>query len=393
MKIMSMKVRELDSFDLVYNTLAEQGFDGMAQALELILNHGMRIERERYLQAQSYERTNDRISYANGYKPKSVNTRVGPLALQVPQTRDCQFYPLALEKGLRSERALSIALAEMYVQGVSTRKVTAIISEMCGTEVSSTQVSNAAKSLDDEFAKWRHRDIGEMIYLYLDARYEHIRMDGQVMDCALFTAIGITAAGKREVLGVSVSYSEKEVHWRTFLESLVKRGMYGVKLIISDAHSGLKAAKKAVFPTCPWQRCQFHIQQNAQAYVPKKAMKKAVASDIRAIFNAPNLEEAKRLLRLTVKKYESSAAKLAEWLEANIHESLTVFSFPETHRTKLRTSNLIERLNKTIKRRTHIVGIFPNDKSCLRLVTALLIEINEDWLLKKNVYLSMKQEG
>lgn len=388
-----MKVSALDSFDMVYNTLAEQGFDGMAQALELILNHGMRIERESYLQAQSYERTGDRISYANGYKPKTINTRVGPLAVQVPQTRDCQFYPLALEKGLRSERAMSIALAEMYVQGVSTRKVKAIITQMCGTEVSSTQVSNATKMLDDEFAKWRERPIGEIIYLYLDARYEHVRMDGQVLDCALFTAIGITAEGKRQVLGVSVSYSENEVHWRNFLESLVKRGMYGVKLIISDAHSGLKAARKAVFPTCPWQRCQFHLQQNAQAYVPKKSMKKPVASDIRSIFNAPNLEEAKRLLRLIVKKYESSAAKLAEWLEANIHEALIVFSFPETHRTKLRTTNLIERLNKTIKKRTHIVGIFPNDKSCIRLVTAILIEINEDWLLEKKVYLSMTQEG
>jgi transposase-like protein len=288
---------------------------------------------------------------------------------------------------------MSIALAEMYVQGVSTRKVKAIITQMCGTEVSSTQVSNATKMLDDEFAKWRERPIGEIIYLYLDARYEHVRMDGQVLDCALFTAIGITAEGKRQVLGVSVSYSENEVHWRNFLESLVKRGMYGVKLIISDAHSGLKAARKAVFPTCPWQRCQFHLQQNAQAYVPKKSMKKPVASDIRSIFNAPNLEEAKRLLRLIVKKYESSAAKLAEWLEANIHEALIVFSFPETHRTKLRTTNLIERLNKTIKKRTHIVGIFPNDKSCIRLVTAILIEINEDWLLEKKVYLSMTQEG
>jgi len=263
---MAMRIKEAEAFAVVYESLVEKGFDGMAEAMQTLLNHGMQIEREQHLNAQAYERTEERNGYANGFKPKSVKTRIGKLAVQVPQVRDSSFYPLALAKGLRSERAFAIALAEMYIKGVSTRKVGKLMEEMCGTEVSSTQVSEATKALDEEFEKWRNRKIGEIKYLFVDARYEKVRMDGHVVSAALFTAIGVTADGKRTILGVSVSYSEHEVHWRAFFESLVARGMHGLKLIISDAHSGLKAARTAVFPTCPWQRCQFHLQQNAQAY-------------------------------------------------------------------------------------------------------------------------------
>ena len=185
-----------------------------------------------------------------------------------------------------------------------------------------------------------------------------------------------------------MSLSESEVHWRDFFESLVTRGLHGLELIISDAHSGLKAARKAVFPSVPWQRCQFHLQQNAQSYVPKQSMKKEVANDIKAIFTAPNLSEAQRLLLLTREKYKTRAPKLCEWMEANISEGFTIFSFPQAHWKKLRTSNLAERVNKEIKRRTRIVGIFPNCDSCLRLVTALLVEMDEDWDLGRS-YLSM----
>ena len=183
----------------------------------------------------------------------------------------------------------------------------------------------------------------------------------------------------KRILGVSVSLSESEVHWRSFFESLVKRGLHGIELIISDAHSGLKAARKSVFPSVPWQRCQFHLQQNAQGYVPKQSMKQAVANDIKAMFTAPNLDEAQRLLQLTTEKYREKAPLLSAWMEENIPEGLTIFNFPQEHWKKLRTSNLAERVNKEIKRRTKIVGIFPNCDSCLRLVTALLVEMDEEW--------------
>lgn len=388
---MAMKTKEAEAFAMVYESLLDKGFGGMAEAMEILLNHGMKIEREQHLNVQAYERSDDRNGHANGFKPKTVKTRIGKLAVQVPQVRDSSFYPMALEKGLRSERAFAIALAEMYIKGVSTRKVGKIMEEMCGTEVSSTQVSTATKALDEEFETWRSRKIGEILYLFVDARYEKVRMDGHVVSAALFTAIGVTAEGKRTILGVSVSYSEHEVHWRAFFEGLVARGMHGLKLIISDAHSGLKAARTAVFPTCPWQRCQFHLQQNAQAYVPRIDMRKNVAADIRYIFDAPNLEEAKRMLGIIVKKYEKTASKLAEWLAENVPETFEVFNFPDEHRKKIRTSNLVERLNKTLKKRTRVVGIFPNEKSCLRLATGILIEQDEEWMLE-DIYMKTNLE-
>ena len=267
----------------------------------------MKLDRTRHLQALPYERSDDRQGYANGYKPKTVNSKLGKLTLSVPQVRDSddEFYPSCLEKGLRSERALKAALAEMYIQGVSTRKVKAITEALCGYEVSSSQVSRITKELDGEFEQWRTRPLGKIRYLMVDARYEKVRHGGHVIDNAVLVAHGIDDEGKKRILGVSVSLSESEVHWRSFLESLVKRGLHGIELIISDAHSGLKAARKSVFPSVPWQRCQFHLQQNAQGYVPKKSMKQAVANDIKAIFTAPNLDEAQRLLQLTTEKYLS----------------------------------------------------------------------------------------
>jgi len=389
---MAMQYDEQNAFSTVYEILAKNGFPGMAEALQLVLNQGMLIERSQHLHAQPYERTDDRQGFANGFKPKTVKTRIGELHLDIPQVRDSNFYPKALDKGIRSERALKLSLAEMYIQGVSTRKVAPILEQLCGTNISSQQVSDATKLLDAEFEKWRNRKIGEIPYLYLDARYENIRINGEVVTAALLVAIGVTAQGKREILGVSVSYSEHEVHWRNFLESLVARGLHGVTLIISDAHAGLKAARQAVFPTCSWQRCQFHLQQNAQAYVPRKSMKKSVANDIRSIFNAPNLQESQRMLGIVVAKYEKSVPKLSQWIADSITEGLTVFNFPEEHRIKLRTSNLIERINKAIKKRTHVVGIFPNEESCLRLATGVLIEINEAWILEKT-YMNMNIEG
>jgi len=344
-----------------------------------MIDAAMQVVRQQHLGVGPYEHSAERRAYANGFKPKRVKTRVGEIAFDVAQVRECSFYPDALEKGIRSERALTLALAEMYVQGVSTRKVAAIIDQLCGTTVSSSQVSRAAALLDETLEAWRNRSLGEFPYLYLDARYEKVRQDGQIRDAAVLIAKGVDLEGKRHILGVSVSLGEQEVHWRTFLESLVSRGLSGVELIISDAHGGLKAARKAVFGGIPWQRCQFHLQQNASQYVPRMSMKREVAADIRAIFDAPDRAQAEMLLNKVVKKYEHTASRLADWLEKNIPEGLTVFAFPEEHRRRIRTTNGLEVVSREIRRRTRVVCIFPNEASCLRLISAVLMEFSETW--------------
>lgn len=388
---MACPVKDNTSIQSAIELVSAQGFDGVAEAIGIIINQAMLLERNKYLQAEPYQRTAERQGHANGFKPKTVRSRVGELDLQVPQVRDSSFYPSALERGIRSERALKLAVAEMYVQGVATRKVKAITEELCGFEVCSTDVSRAAKLLDESLEKWRNRPLGSCEYLFLDARYEKVRRDGAVVDSAVLIAYGVGQDGKRCIVGVSVSLSEQEVHWREFLTSLVERGLHGMKLIISDAHAGLKAAKRAVFPSVPWQRCQFHLQQNAQSYVLKKSMKKEVASDIRSILQAPDDEEAKRLLQKIIKKYQDSAPELAAWMEKNVPESLTVMQFPEHHRKKIRTSNIAERVNREIKRRTRLVSIFPNVESCLRLVSAVACEIDEEWQTGKT-YIAMASD-
>lgn len=370
---------ESTPLDLMIQVLDGYGFDGMANAIQILVDEAMKIERSETLGAQPYERTNKRRGHANGFKPKTLNTRVGKLELQVPQTRGVEFYPKSLERGVRSERALKLAVAEMYVQGVSTRKVTEITQELCGLDVSSSQVSRCAQLLDEELDSWRSRPLGKLSYLILDARYEKVRHGGSVVDCAVLVAVGVLPNGKRTVLGVSVSLSEAEVHWREFFSSLVERGLYGVEMITSDAHEGLKAARKSVFPGVPWQRCQFHLQQNTAAYVPKVDMRSEVADDLRGVFNAPDRVEADRLLKLAVEKYRPKAPKLADWMERSVPEGLTVFTRPAAHRRRLRTSNMLERLNKEIKRRTRVATLFPNEASLLRLVSAVLAEVDEEW--------------
>jgi transposase-like protein len=358
--------------------LVEQGFDGLAQALELLLNEAMKIERTHALAGRPYERTPARRGQANGFKSKTVQTRVGPLELAVPQTRGVSFYPSALEKGQRSERALTLALAEMYLQGVSTRKVKPILEQLCGTEVTSSQVSRATQKLDTELSQWRERALGQYDYLLLDARYEHVRIAGNVQSCALLIAIGITE-GRRSVIGVGVSLSEAEVHWRDFLASLQERGLHGVKLIVSDDHAGLEAARQSRFVGVPWQRCQFHLGQNLLDHIPQGVSQAEASAELRSVFNAPNRDEADRQLERMVKKYKPLAPKLAAWLEANVPDGLAVFSVPANHRRKLRTNNCPERLNREIKRRTRVASVFPNEASLLRLATALLMETDEEW--------------
>ena len=364
------------------------GLESIPELIRILVNEAMKLERGQHLGAEAYERTATRRGYANGYKPKTVKTRMGEIEFAIPQVREGDFYPEALEKGMRSERALTLALAEMYVQGVSTRRVAAITAQLCGTAVSSAQVSRAASQLDEVLEAWRTQPLGETVYLYLDARYEKVRIDGQIRDAAILIGAGVSLDGKRRILGVSVSLSEAQVHWRSFLESLQDRGLKGVQLVISDDHAGLRKARQALFTGVPWQRCQFHLQQNASQYVPRKKMRREVAADIRAVFQAPDRQQAEVYLKQIVTKYANSASDLANWLEVSIPEGLTVFDFPPDHWRRIRTSNVLERVSQEIKRRTRVIRLFPNVASCLRWVSAVLMERSEDWQTGK-MYLNL----
>ena len=382
--------------DQLKDTLVEQiikgligeGTEGLKPILELLLNTAMKVERDGFLGATSYERTEERKGYANGYKPKELQTRMGALDLKVPQVRGLGFYPESIEKGTRSEKALKVAIAQMYLEGVSTRKVQDITEKLCGYEVSSTQVSRITQELDEQFEAFRNRPIGEICYLIVDALYLKVRHNGAVIDMAILLAYGVNPEGKKEILGASTSLSEAEVHWREFLQGLSSRGMRGLRLIISDNHSGLRKARMAVFPSLPWQRCQFHLCQNAQSYAPKKSMRAEIAEVMREIFQSPTLEMAIEMKRKAIEKYEKRAPEFSRWLEENIDESLTVYHFPKDHWKKLRTSNGIERVNREIKRRTRVAVLFPNKESALRLVTGVIVEIHEEWITNRP-YLDM----
>jgi putative transposase len=371
----------------------ENGLEAVAETFRILLNEAMKVERDQTIGAGLYERTDNRQGYANGYKPKTVGTRIGKLMVNVPQVRGgIQFYPSALEKGCRSERALKLAIAEMYVQGVSTRRVTDVLEKMCGLSVSSTQVSRVAQILDEELEKWRNRPLGEYQYLILDAHYEKVRTAGSVVSCAVLTAVGIDTDGRRSILAVSVSLSEAETHWREFLKGLQQRGLSGVKYVVSDDHDGLKAALNAVMPGILWQRCQCHLQRNAASYVPKVKMRKQVHTDIRDLFNAPDRRQAEARLKFYVAKYEKTAAQLSVWMEENLPEGLTVFALPDGHRKRMRTTNVLERMHEEINRRTRVAGLFPNEASLLRLVSAILMELSEEWETGKR-YLNMDVEN
>jgi len=372
-----------NSHNAFINLLLEDGLqDALPKIAELLMNTAMLLERERHIGAAPHQRNVERNGYANGFKPRTFQTALGSLALAIPQVRqsDAPFHTSLLEQGSRSERALKSAIATMYVQGVSTRKVTKIMEQLCGFEVSSGQVSNLNKQLDEEFEKWRSRPLPEILYLTVDATYYKVRIDGVVRDCATLIASGVRRSdGKRIILGVSCALSEAEVHWREFLTSLKERGIGMVDYIVSDAHTGLRAALKATFNASIWQRCQFHLQKNAQEYVTKQDLKSKVAADIKVIFNADNQAHAEQRLRVFIESYRESQPKLADWVESNLPEGFAVFALPESHRKKMRTSNACETLNSQIKRRTRVVGLFPNQDSLLRLVTAVLIEISETW--------------
>ena len=357
----------------VLEQLTAEGPQAMAQVMTTLMNLAMRLEREQYLGASHYERSSGRRGYANGVKPKKVDTAAGTLTLDVPKTAGVPepFFPQSLERGRRSCRAVMLAAAEMYVKGVSTRAVEKVLAEFGIEGLSSTQVSRAAAMLDEELEAWRSRPLGRFRYLFLDARYEKTREQGVADDCAVLTAIGIEPSGKRRILGVYVAFSEAKAHWRALLENLVARGLQGVEFITSDDHPGLKAARQAVLPGARWQRCQ------------------VIGEELRAVWDAPNLGSAQEELKRLVAKYRSPASKLAEWLENNVPEGFAVFKLPRDQRRRMRTSNPIERsIQQELKRRTRKIRVFPNEASLLRLVSAILVEIDEQWAASQTPYVN-----
>jgi putative transposase len=363
--------------------LIAHGPEQLGQAFAELFNLALRLERERFLGAGLYERTVDRRGYANGYKAKKLDTPAGTVTVEVPKTRGHDgepFYPRSLERGRRSCRAVLLAVAEMYVKGVSTRDAARVMAEFGLEGLSSTQVSRAAALLDDELRAWRERDLGVSPYLVLDARYERVREGGVVRDAAVLAAIGIDPDGRRRLLGVSCAPSEAEVHWRAFLDRLVARGLRGVTHVVSDDHAGLRAARRAVLPGATWQRCQFHLAQNAIHHAPTLAIRGRLGAELRRIWNAATLEDAEAELRRLVASYAKAAPDLAAWLEANV---------PEGQRRRLRTANPIERaVQQEIKRRTAKVRVFPSRDALLRLVSAVLAEIDDDWLATDRRYIT-----
>jgi transposase-like protein len=386
-----MDRRKDTAFEAVLEQLIEHGPGEIASVFARAFELAMQIERERFLGAGLYERTPGRQGYANGYKAKRIDTPAGTVSVQVPKTAGHDgepFYPRSLERGRRSVRAVMLAVAEMYIKGVSTRQAEAVMREFGIESLSSSQVSRAAKLLDEELEAWRTRTLGEVKYLILDARYEKMRHGGVVRDAAVLSAIGIGADERRRVLGVSVALSEAEVHWRGFLESLVARGLRGVEFIVSDDHAGLRAARRAVLGGATWQRCQFHLARNAIHHAPNAEIRKRIGAELRAVWNASKLAKAEAALAELVASYRDTAPKLATWLEENVPEGLAVFTLPEHHRRRLRTSNPMERaVQQELKRRTAKVRVFPSEESLLRLVSAILVEIDEKWASDTKAYI------
>lgn len=364
----------------------------LKEIVERVLQELLEAEMTQHVGATPYERTDKRTGQRNGYKPRTLRTRVGTLKLLVPQDREGTFSTRLFARYQRNEKALVLALMEMYVEGVSTRKVKDITEELCGTSFSKSLVSSLAGQLDSELGAWRSRPLeGEAYpYLFVDARYEKVRTNGPVVSQGVLIVSAVREDGMREILAVEVADTESEATYQQMFRSLKRRGLKGVQLVVSDDHEGLKSAVCRHFQGAAHQRCQVHYQRNLLGMVGY-AKRKELGADLRAIFAAPAREEALRIASSVAQKWRGKGIeKVAEHLEEHIEECLSCLAFPESHRRRIRTTNSLERLNQEIKRRTRVVRIFPNRESCLRLVTALAVEVSEEWVTGRR-YLDMEE--
>jgi transposase-like protein len=366
------------------------GEDFLRGLVERVVQQVLEAEMTSFLGAGTYERTGERCGWRNGYKPRTLKTRVGGLELMVPKDRDGEFQTELFERYQRSEKALVLAMVQMYLEGVSTRKVSAITEALCGLEVSKSQVSALTAKLDAEIAEWRMRPLTEEYpYLIFDARYEKVRRGGAVVSQGVLVAIGISAAGCREVLGCWVAESESEASWGAVFAELKQRGLSGVRYVVSDDHAGMVKAIGRHFQGAVWQRCQVHFVRNALSLCGVQ-QRPLVLSLMQTVTQAGTREAAKTALGLAVAELEKKAPKTARLLEEHGEEILGVYALPEAHRKRMRTTNMLERQNQELKRRTRVVRIFPNEQSCLRLVSALLMETSQEWMGR--LYLRMEED-
>jgi putative transposase len=359
--------------------MAEQK-DFLRPLIQEVLQQVMEAEMDEALGAEKGERTSNRVGYRSGYYGRTLVTRVGKLELRVPQDRQGRFRTEIFERYQRSEKALVSALTEMYVQGVSTRKVKAVTEELCGHEFSASTISRMNQSLDKELDKFAKRRLEDAYpYLILDARYEKVREGGVIRSQAVMIAIGIDWEGRRCVLAVELANRESASSWKDFAVGLKQRGLNGVELVVSDDHAGLRAAIREVLPEAAWQRCYVHFLRNALDHLPRKADDECM-TELRWIYDRRTIEEARQDLAAWLKKWGKRYQKLCDWVEANIEETLTFYRLPRQHHKNMKSTNLLERLNEEIKRRTLVVRIFPNAASCLRLIRALAVEMHENWI-------------
>lgn len=367
--------------------LSEDG-EFLRPLIETLLQQLLEAEMEEALGARKGERTTARVGYRSGYYTRTLITRVGKVELRVPQDRDGRFSTAIFERYQRSEKALVTALIEMYIQGVSTRKVGKVAEELCGHDFSASTISRLNQSLDAELARFAARALeAEYPYLVLDARYEKVRQDGLIRDSAVLVAVGINWDGRREILAVELANRESRSSWKEFLVRLKQRGLRGVRLAITDDHAGLRQAIAEVLPEAVWQRCYVHFLRNALDHLPRKADDDCL-QELRWLYDRRDLEEARRDLRAWIERWASRYPKLVDWVEENIEQTLAFYRFPRAHHKHIKSTNMLERLNQEIKRRSHVVRIFPNEASCLRLIRALCVEFHENWI-EAHRYLNM----
>src|SRR5215217_2212894 len=363
----------------------------LKEIVERVIQEMLELQMTEHIGAAPYERTEKRTGQRNGYKPRALRTRVGTLKLLVPQDWEGTFSTSLFARYQRNEKALCLALMEMYVEGVSTRKVREVTEELCGTSFSKSLVSQLAGRLDSELEAWRSRRLEAEAYPYLfvDARYEKVRADGRVIGQGVLVVSGVRDDGMREILGVEVADTESEATYQDLFRSLKRRGLSGVGLVVSDDHEGLKSALARHFQGASWQRCQVHYARNLLGMVGY-ARRKDLAEGLRGVFAARSREVAVQLASELATRWRGSHPKVSEHLEEHIEECLSCLAFPEGHRRRIRTTNGLERLNQEIKRRSRVVRIFPNREACLRLVAALCVEQSEEWVTGRR-YLDMRE--
>jgi transposase-like protein len=371
-----------------------QGFfvdpESLARLVQVSVQNVLEEQLEQHVAAKPYERTTKRQGYRNGTKPRTMKTTVGELHFQVPQVREGGFRPTVFERYQRSDRALVAAMQEMVVQGVSTRRVSSVLEEMAGFEVSAATVSRAMAELDEEIERFRNRSLKGHLYPYvvIDARYEHVRENGHVTSGAILIAAGITEHGQREILGYWLGDKESEETWTAALRSLKRRGLQGVQIVVSDAHRGIKAALRTQFPKAQWQRCRVHFIREVMNKVSRKD-RLAIAMDFKAIFASDDTAYCLRVAEEIAAKWESISPKASSAMREGIEACLTVQSLPGNVRRRIHSTNMLERLMREIKRRSRVVSIFPNGASCMRLIGAMLIETHETWITEEKCYIKL----